>query len=736
MLKLFKYLKPYKWLILIVFVLLFGQAMADLSLPTYTADIINVGVQQNGIVNSVPTAMSETEMGHLTLFMSDTEKTSVRADYTLLNKQTLSVADYSQDVKKYPALDKENVYVLNSISSDENKKLDSIFGKSIIAVAAIESKGLSSFGITVPAGHDQFTFISQQPALLAGIQKALGTQVAALPSSVVTQTAAAYLKVQYTELRLNIGSIQSAYMWHIGILMILLTLGSAAASLSVGFLAARIAAGFGRDTRKRLFTKVENFSNAEFDKFTTASLITRTTNDVTQIQLMLVFLIRIVFYAPILGIGGVIHALQQDVGMSWIIGLALAVILTLVIITFFIVIPKYRLMQKLIDKINKVSREILSGIMVIRAFNTQSHEGKKFDDVNTDLTAVSFSVQKILVLMMPVMMFVMSGISVLIIWVGAHQVDAGSLQVGNMIAFMQYAIQIIMAFFMVSMVFIMLPRAFVSAGRIDEVISTPQSIEDPKQPVSYNGNQRGVVEFKNVCFRYPGAEDYVLKDINFTAKPKQTTAIIGSTGSGKSTLVNLIPRFYDTTEGDVLVNGENVKSVTQHDLRDTIGYVPQTTTLFSGTVETNLKYGKENATPDEITKAAEIAQAIDFIESSEQKFETSTSQGATNFSGGQKQRLSIARALVKQPDVYIFDDSFSALDFRTDAKLRQALHNETGDATVLIVSQRIGTVMNADQILVLDNGKIAGIGKHTELMKGCSVYREIAESQLSREELE
>jgi ATP-binding cassette subfamily B protein len=525
-------------------------------------------------------------------------------------------------------------------------------------------------------------------------------------------------------------------MWRIGLIMLGITLAGAIASVIVGFISARIAAGLGRDLRRRQFERVENFSSTEFDKFSTASLITRSTNDITQIQLLMVMLFRFVFYAPILGIGGIIKVLSLDRSMLWIIAAAVAMLLTLVGVMFLIAIPKFRSMQNLVDKLNLVTREFISGLMVIRAFNTQKSAEGKFDLANSDLTRVSLFVNRVLVFMMPVMMLIMNGSMLLIIWVGAHQVNIGAMQVGDVMAAIQYATQIIFAFLMISFVFIMLPRASVSAVRVSEVLDTQPVIKDPIEAEKFRNDLKGTVEFKDVSFRYPGAEEDVLKHISFTAKPGQTTAFIGSTGSGKSTLVNMIMRFYDVCEGEVMVDGTDVRNVSQHDLRDKIGYVPQQAVLFSGTIESNIKYGNEKASQPELEKFASIAQATEFITSSEKGYATVVAQGGTNLSGGQKQRLSIARALAKQPEIFVFDDSFSALDFTTDAALRRALKQETAQATVLIVTQRIGPVMGADQIIVLEDGAIAGVGTHQQLMKGSAVYREIALSQLSKEELD
>jgi ATP-binding cassette subfamily B protein len=737
--KLIKHLRPFVWLIVAIFVLLFAQAMADLSLPGYMANIVNVGIQQNGIDNAVPQVIRVSEFNKVTLFITDSEKAQVMADYVLLDKQTLSASDYAKYVKAYPQLATTPIYKLNTSDKTQITQLDAIFNRSIPVVAAIEKNGLAEYAgdaIQIPAGVDPFTVIAQlPPAQLDTIRSAASAQLSAVSSTVLKQYSTVYLAAEYKALGMNIGSIQTGYMLRIGMLMLLLTLGSAACSMTVGYLSARIAAGLGRNLRKQLFERVESFSNTEFDKFSTASLITRSTNDITQIQMLMVMLFRVVFYAPIIGVGGIIKVLDADRSMLWIIAAAVGAILTMMIVMFTVALPKFESMQKLVDKLNLVMREILNGLMVIRAFNTQKHEEERFDIANNDLTKTSLFVNRVLVFMMPAMMLLMNGVMVLIVWVGSHQVDAGTMQVGNMMAFMQYAMQIIMAFTMVSMVFVMVPRASVSAVRISEVLETEPVIKDPEKPQKFTSNLRGMVEFQSVSFRYPSAEDDVLKHITFAAKPGQTMALIGSTGSGKSTLINLIPRFYDVTDGRVLVDGIDVRNVTQHDLRDKIGYVSQKAVLFSGTIESNIRYANENATNEEVVKYAETAQALDFVNEGGQGYATVVTQGGTNLSGGQKQRLAIARALAKRPEIYIFDDSLSALDFKTDMALRKALKKETSNATVLIVTQRVSTIMGADQIVVLDNGEIAGIGTHKELMKNCSVYQEIALSQLSKEEL-
>jgi ATP-binding cassette subfamily B multidrug efflux pump len=737
--KLIKFLKPFKWLILLIFVLLFAQAFADLSLPSYMSNILNIGVQQNGIENTVPTVIQQGEMNRIQLFMSANDKAEVAKVYTLLDKSSLSNADFSSYLKSYPLLATEPLYKLGTISKTKMSELDTIFGKAEDVTFAIEQKGLTPFlpaSTTLPAGTDPFVYISKlSPADQAVMLQLAVSTIGALPKEIVDQSAIAYLTVQYKAIGVNLGHLQSDYMWRIGGLMLLLALLSAVCSVTVGYYASRVAAGFARDVRLKLFRKVTNFSNIEFDKFSTASLITRSTNDIQQIQMLLVMMLRIVFYAPLLGIGGIIRAVGEDASMSWIIAAAVMALLAMIGVAFAVAVPRFKLVQKLVDRLNLVTREILTGLMVIRSFNTQRYEEKKFDTANWDVTKITLYINRVMVFMMPAMMLIMSATTLLVVWVGAHEINIGHLQIGNMIAFMQYAVQIIFAFLMVSMVFIMLPRATVSAERIAEVVETPSAIDDPVKPKGFSQTVRGNVEFQNVCFRYPGAEDYVLKDINFISRLGQTTAFVGSTGSGKSTLINLIPRFYDVTEGQVLVDGVDVRDVTQHDLRGKIGYVPQKSMLFSGTLESNIKYGNEEATKEEVEKAAQTAQGLDFILAAEKGFETVTSEGATNFSGGQKQRLSIARALVKRPEIYILDDTFSAIDFKTDAALRKALKKETAGATVLIVAQRISTIMRADQIVVLDGGSIAGIGTHKELMQTSKVYRELALSQLSEKEL-
>jgi ATP-binding cassette subfamily B multidrug efflux pump len=739
MLKLVKYLKPFVWSIIFILILLFAQAMAELSLPGYMSNIVNIGIQAGGIENAVPQAVRASEFNKLTLLMSESERAQVTGDYILLDKAALSESDYAKYIKTYPELANSPVYKLNTTEKEEIARLDAIFRPAIIVVSTIEKSGLAELSgnmTQIPAGVDPFTVLAQLPqAQIDAIRTMATSQIESVPDTLLKQYATPYISAEYKALGMNVSQIQTNYVLRIGLLMLLLTLAGTVASVIVGYLSARIAAGLGMGLRRKLFVRVSYFSSTEFDKFSTASLITRTTNDITQIQMVMVMLFRIMFYAPMIGIGGIIKVLDADKTMLWIIAAAVGAMLMLMAVVFSVALPKFKALQKLVDKLNLVMREILTGLMVIRAFNTQKHEEKKFDAANTDLMKTSLFINRVIVFMMPMMMLLMNGVMILIVWVGGHQVDAGTTQVGDLMAFMQYAMLIIMAFMMVTVMFIMLPRASVSAERIDEVLVTDPVITDKKQARQFNPNLKGLVEFKDVLFRYPGAEDDVLKNITFTAKPGQTTAIIGSTGSGKSTLINLIPRFYDVTGGQIMVDGVNVRDVKQHDLRDKIGYVSQSAVLFSGTIASNIRYANESLTDDQIAQYTGTAQAQDFITTSEQGYATAVSQGGANLSGGQKQRLAIARALAKRPEIYIFDDALSALDFRTDAALRRALKKETSEATVLIVTQRVSTIMGAEQIVVLDNGEVAGIGTHGELMKNCNVYREIALSQLSREEL-
>jgi ATP-binding cassette subfamily B protein len=745
MLRLLKYIKPYTLFILLAIALLFVQANADLALPDYMSNIVNIGIQQGGLANAIPVAVRQTEMNKLTIFMSAADKTRVLSDYTLVDKNSSA---YAIDVKLYPDLAQEPVYVLNKITSTETTWLNPLLGKAFLVVSGIQQvladptkasamATAMGFDLTkLPAGMDIFTILGKLPAAtLTQLSSTFDAKFAALGNSMIVQAAAAPVKAEYVALGMDTGKLSSTYIMHIGLLMLLVTLLSGTCTIIVGYLAARTAAGLARDLRRNVFNKVESFSSTEFDKFSTASLITRSTNDITQIQMVVIMMMRMVFYAPIIGIGGVIRAIGKSANMWWIIALAVVVLLGLILTVFSIALPKFKIIQTLIDRLNLVTRENLSGMMVIRAFNMQSFEENRFDVANKDLTSTNLFINRVMVVMMPVMMMVMNGVTLLILWVGAHQVAQSSIQVGDMLAFMQYAMQIVMAFLMLAMMFIILPRAEVSGNRIADVLETEPVIKDPQDPNHFHEPFKGTVEFRNVSFCYPGAEEDVLHNINFTAQPGQTTALIGTTGSGKSTIVSLIPRFYDVTEGTVFVDGTDIREVTQHELRDRIGYVPQKGTLFSGTIESNLLYGDENASSDELKLAADISQATEFISTNPDGIQTEVAQGGMNVSGGQKQRLSIARALVKKAPIYIFDDSFSALDFKTDAALRKALKEHTGSSTMFIVTQRIATIKNAEQIIVLDEGIIVGKGSHDELMKDCEVYRGIALSQLSKEEL-
>lgn len=740
MLKLARYMKPFLGLIVAAVFFIFVQSMADLSLPDYMSYIVNIGIQQGGIENAVPEAIRESQMDRLLLFMNKNDEDEVMKYYTFIDK---SSTNYDKYVKKYPNLANEPIYVLENIDQAQIDKLNPIMGKALLALSGIEKMKeeakdgqLDLNGKKIPANMDLYALFKNMPLeQRTQISQKMNEKFTALGDRMIVQAAASTVKAEYAALGMDTDRIQTLYIIRIGAIMLLIALISAASIVIVGFLAARTAAGLARDLRKNVFAKVESFSKNELDKFSTASLITRTTNDITQIQILIVIMIRMVFYAPILGVGGVLKALNKSTSMSWIIAVAVIALLALITTIFLVAVPKFKAIQKLIDRLNLVTRENLSGMMVIRAFNTQSFEEERFDKANQKLTKTNLFVNRVMVVMFPTMMLIMNGITLLIVWVGAHQIATSSMQVGDMMAFMQYAMQIIAAFLMMSFMFIMIPRASVAAQRIAEVLETNTEIADPKEPKEFSKALRGVVEFKNVSFKYQGAEENILKNISFKALPGQTTAIIGTTGSGKSTLANLIPRFYDVTEGEVLVGGVDVREVRQHDLRDKIGYVPQKSSLFSGTIESNLKYAKENASDEDMNKAAEIAQALEFIKDKQDGFTADISQGGTNVSGGQKQRLAIARALIKKPDIYVFDDSFSALDFKTDATLRKSLKKETESSTLLIVAQRVATIMNAEQIIVLDEGRIVGRGAHKELMKNCPTYQEIALSQLSKEEL-
>ena len=737
MTKVLKYLKPFTLSIILVIGLLIVQATCDLSLPDYTSNIVNVGIQQNGIKNAVPTVIREKELNKLMIFMDNNQKDEVNKNYKLINKDNLTKEEYDKEVKKYPILKSEPLYKLNTNDKKEIDSLNKIMSKALVKVSGIEAASKQGKIPNIPKGVDIFSVIEKLPqAQIDEMTKEIDNKTSDLDENMITQSSIYAIKNEYEAIGINIEKLQNNYIFKSGAAMLGIALISLLATIVVGFIGSRVGAGIGRSLRKDVFRKVVSFSNVEFDKFSTASLITRSTNDIQQIQNFTVMFVRMILYAPILGIGGVLKVLNTDTSMAWIIGVAVVAILLVIIVLFSLAIPRFKKVQKLVDKLNLVTRESLVGMLVIRAFSNQKVEEKRFDEINIDLRKTNTFVNRIMSVMMPTMMLIMNMITILIVWVGSHNIDAGVMQVGDMMAFIQYSMQIIMSFLMLSMLSVILPRASVSASRIGEILSTDVAIKDSKETREFDEDKYGEVEFKNVSFKYPDAEDNVISNINFVAKPGQTTAFIGSTGSGKSTLINLIPRFFDVTEGEILVNGVDIRNINQHKLRDEIGYVPQKAVLFSGTIDSNIRYGAEDSTKEDIRKAASIAQAMEFIESKPDKFETEISQGGTYVSGGQKQRLSIARALAKKPKIFIFDDSFSALDLKTDAKLRKELKSKTKDATVLIVAQRISTILHADQIVVIDEGKVVGIGTHNELMKNCEVYKQIALSQLSKEELD
>ena len=763
MTKLFKYLKQSWVAIFTILILLALQATTELSLPTYTSNIVNVGIQQSGIENATIKAIRESEMNKLTTFMNDSDKEKVLDNYKLVNKDNLSKEEFNNYKKEYPVIKKESLYVLSTKDKDTIDKLSNILSKPMLIVYNMENSSednkISDSMISKMTGQnnmsanmdksqmakfmddngdfDIFAYINAMPKeqkkeMLSQIDE----QFVNLPDAMLGQGAIKFVKAEYKAMGVDIDSIQMNYIFVTGLKMIGITIISVICSITVGFIAARVAATLGKNLRAMTFKKVMNFSKKEISEFSTASLITRSTNDIQQIQQMMVMMLRMVFFAPFMAIGGIIKALSTNLSMSWIIGLGVVCVFGIVLVMFTVVMPKFKILQNLVDRLNLVTREILTGLGVIRAFSNEKFEEDRFDVANKDLTKVNMFVNRMMSCMMPAMMLIMNVISILIVWVGAKNIDLGNMQVGDMMAFIQYTMQIVMSFLMISMVSVMMPRAAVSANRIDEVLTTDISIKEVDKVEEFNDNKKGLVEFKNVSFQYPDADEKILHDISFTAKPGQTTAFIGSTGSGKSTLINLIPRFYDVTEGEIKVDGVNIKNASIHDLRERIGYVPQKGVLFSGTIDSNIKYGNKTASKEVVETASRVAQATEFIDSKPDRYETPIAQGGSNVSGGQKQRLSIARAIAKEPEIYIFDDSFSALDFKTDAKLRRALKEETGDATVLIVAQRISTILHAEQIVVLDQGKIVGIGNHKQLLKNCEVYKEIALSQLSKEELE
>lgn len=733
--KVLSYLKPYWKQLVLVVILLFVQAICDLSLPNYMSDIINVGLQQGGITESAPKAIDQKGYELLTIFMTEEDRQTVADSYELITKDH---EDYTNYLEDYPKLEEEDIYVLKS--DHDKEELNTIFSTAMMSFTSLSEEMMQSENADVTDGSSiHIEAIYEMIPMLQTIPQekieALIEESSSSTSSLASQVGPVFVKMFYQELGVDTDQIQQNYIILTGAKMLGLALIIALTAVLVGFLASRIGTGFARDLRRSVFEKVEDFSNVEMKQYGPASLITRTTNDITQVQMLIVMGLRMICYAPIMGIGGIFMALAKSTSMSWIIALAVIVLICLIMVIFAIAMPKFNKMQKLIDRLNLVARENLNGILVIRAFGTQKFEENRFDEANKNLSKTNLFINRVMTFMMPAMNLIMNGVVLLIVWVGAHQIESSGMQVGDMMAFMQYAMQIIMSFLMIAVMFIMVPRASVSGRRIEEVLETKLVITDPTDPKKFDSKKKGYVEFQNVNFRYADAEEDVLHHISFVAEPGKTTAFIGSTGSGKSTLINLIPRFFDVTGGKVLVNGVDVRDVTMHDLREVIGYIPQKGVLLSGTIDSNLRYGRPEATKKEIKKAAEVSQATEFIESKEKKYDSEIAQGGTNVSGGQRQRLSIARALVKKPDVYIFDDSFSALDFKTDAALRAALKDYTKNSTVLIVAQRISTIMNADQIIVLDRGEIVGKGTHEELLKNCPTYYEIASSQLSKEEL-
>ena len=768
--KLFRFLRPYSGSVLMILIVLMVQAYCDLSLPTYTSDIVNVGIQQSGITEKVPDEIAKEDLEHLLLFVPSAQQKTVQEAF----EESQKSYDYDGKV----------LALKESVKEEQEEELASVLAVPMMMVSGIDSGSDTAVQMeeemrqkmkeqmqaaaqeqmqaaaqgqmrAVPQAQMQAEVQSQTETKLPDVDSMtlnemigmmdpkqrdpmidqMEEQMAKLPETMTEQAATVYVKAAYEKIGLDTGKMSSSYIMQTGAKMLGLAALGMLASILVGLMASKVAAGIGQGLRRDVFQKVVGFSNAEFDKFSTASLITRSTNDIQQIQLLMVMLLRMVLYAPIMAAGGVWKVFNTNVDMCWIIGLGILMILLVVIALFVLVMPKFEIVQNQIDRLNLVSREILTGLPVIRAFGTQEYEEERFDGANKDLTKTNLFVNRAMTFMMPMMMLIMNAVTVLIVWVGGHSINDGAMQVGDMMAFIQYTMQIIMSFLMICMISVMLPRAAVSAERVDEVLKSQTLIHDPKEAKTFSEEGKGEVCFDHVSFRYPGAEEYVLEDISFTAKPGETTAFIGSTGSGKSTLVNLIPRFYDVTEGKIMIDGEDIREVTQHDLREKIGYVPQKGVLFSGNVASNILYGNPDGTQEEMEEAAKIAQATEFIEHKKKRYQSPISQGGANVSGGQKQRLSIARAIAKHPEIYIFDDSFSALDYKTDVTLRKALKEKTADSTVLIVAQRISTILQAEQIIVLDNGKVVGKGTHKELLKNCEAYYQIASSQLSEKEL-
>ena len=751
MLKVLKNLKE-SWLSVIAIVLLLiVQAAGDLTLPDYTSKIVNIGIQSGGIENPAPEVIRKSEMDNLLIFTEDDEQ--ILNDYKEISKENLDEKEYEKLVKKYSALENETLYEVKKLNSEEQTQLNNMMTKPLMMLSSLENEEtansmkeqmLSSMPANMPEQQkiemqnmELIDIIKQMPK--EQIDKMLETvneKLDNMQNSILEQAAIQQVKKEYKAIGIDTDNLQNKYIIISGLKMLGISFIIMASAISIMCLSARVAAKLAKTLREKIFKKVLKFSNKEFSEYSTASLITRSTNDIQQIQGLIAILFRVLVYAPIIGIGGFLRVLSQsDNSMAWIIGVAILAILFVVATLFIIAMPRFKKLQELIDKLNLVAREILTGLPVIRAFNTEKKEEKRFDKANVDLTKTNLFVNRAMSFMMPTLMLIMNAISLLIVWVGAHGIDNGTMQVGNMMAFIQYTMQIVMSFLMISMVSIMLPRASVSANRINEILETEEAIQESKEPKKLDASKKGLVEFKNVSFRYPDSDEEVLSDITFTAKPGETTAIIGSTGSGKSTIVNLIPRFYDITSGNLLIDGVDIKEISNKDLRKIVGFVPQKGILFSGTIESNIKYGNPNMSDEQMIEAAQIAQATEFIDSKPEKYKEPIAQGGSNVSGGQKQRLSIARAIAIEPEILVFDDSFSALDFKTDSTLRAELAKKTKDKTVIIVAQRINTILNADQIIVLEDGKIVGKGTHEELIKNNETYKQIALSQLSEEEL-
>lgn len=718
MTKLAKYLKSSVGYLILVVALLFLQAYCDLELPDYTSKIVNEGIQQKGVEDGVPDRMREETMETLKLFLSQEDAARLEESYTL----------------------KDGIYHRNELTKEAREELNgALIHAELITLSfsqESEQTELMRSQMQIQEGVSLLEAVKQMPeAAREQIVSGIRAQLEAMPETMTAQSAILFVQQEYEAMGEDLAERQTSYLLKTGGSMLLLALLAMAASIGVTFCCARTAATTAHDLRNDVYRKVIGFSNQEFGRFSTASLITRSTNDIQQIQMLLAMGLRILLYAPILGIGGVLKVVQTDVSMSWIIALAVVIIMLMIGVLFLVAMPRFTKLQTLIDRLNLVTREILSGIMVTRAFSAEKHEEARFEKANKELTKTNLFVNRCMTFMSPIMMLVMNGVSVLIVYNGSHSVDAGTMQVGDMMAFIQYSMQIIMSFLMISVMSIMIPRANVAGKRIYEVLSTESSIEEPKQPKLPKPEVCGEVEFDHVSFAYPDADEKILEDISFKVKKGQTAAFIGSTGSGKSTLINLVPRFYDVTEGAVRIDGVDVRDMSKEDLCARIGYVPQKGILFSGTIDSNIRYGRMEASAEEVKRAAQIAQASDFIEVKEEQYDSLIAQGGTNVSGGQKQRLSIARAIAKQPEILIFDDSFSALDYKTDVALRRALKEKIKDTTTLIVAQRISTILHADLIVVLDEGKVVGQGTHKELMESCEVYRQIAVSQLSEEEL-